>query len=406
MRGVRSVAAVVLAAVVLGVWPSALSAGAAPQGQQVPPVDTLMARLRTPKPTRTPTATRTPQPTATPLPTSTATAVTATTTPTSTATARPTSTATPLPATSTSIPTATAVAGTGPHVAGCPTFPADSIWNTRVDHLPVHAMSASYMASIGTSRGVHPDFGTVFNGAPNGIPFTTVPGSQQRVPVSFDFADESDPGPYPIPPDAPIEGGPSSTGDRHVLVVEREHCVLYELFDAHPQSDGSWTAGSGAVFPLTSNALRPSGWTSADAAGLPILAGLVRFDEVSAGHIDHALRFTASTTQRAFVWPARHFASTNTSPSVPPMGTRLRLKSSVDISGFSAANQVILRALQTYGMILADNGSSLFVSGAPDSRWNDDDLHQLGQIVGANFEVVDESGLQIDPNSGQARPAP
>ena len=288
-------------------------------------------------------------------------------------------------------------------IGACPLLPADNIWNTRVDQLPVSPNSASYLASIGASVGLHPDFGTVWNGAPNGIPFVTVPGSQARVPVSFTYADESDPGPYPIPSDAPIEGGPSSTGDRHVLVVDRDACVLYELWSAYPQADGSWSAGSGAVFPLTSNALRPSGWTSADAAGLPILPGLVRYDEVSAGSIGHALRFTAAVTQRAFVWPARHFASSNTSPSVPPMGTRLRLKASVDISHFSPSNQVILQALKTYGMILADNGSNLFVSGAPDSRWDDADLGSLRQIVGSDFEVVDASSLQISPDSGQAR---
>jgi hypothetical protein len=272
----------------------------------------------------------------------------------------------------------------------------------RVDQLPVHPLSSSFIASMGATRGLHPDFGTVWDGAPNGIPFTTVPGSQPRVPVSFTYADESDPSPYPIPDDAPIEGGPNGTGDRHVLVVDRDNCVLYELFDAHPQSDGSWTAGSGAVWALASNALRPRGWTSADAAGLPMLPGLVRYDEVSAGLIAHALRFTATPTQRAFIWPARHFASSNTSTSVPPMGIRVRLKASVDISRFSPANQVILRALQTYGMILADNGSNLFVSGAPDPRWDDDELSNLRQIVGSNLEVVDESSLQVDPDSGQA----
>jgi hypothetical protein len=282
-------------------------------------------------------------------------------------------------------------------------LPADNVWNTRIDQLPVSPNSASYMASIGTSVGLHPDFGTVWNGAPNGIPFATVPGSQARVPVSFTYADESDPGPYPIPPDAPIEGGPSSTGDRHVLVVDHDACVLYELWSAYPQADGSWTAGSGAVFPLGSNALRPSGWTSADAAGLPILPGLVRYDEVSTGTLAHALRFTAAVTQRAFVWPARHYASSNTSPSVPPMGTRLRLKAGVDVSRFSPTNQVILQALKTYGMFLADNGSNLFVSGAPDSRWDDADLANLRQITGSDFEVVDESSLELSPDSGQAR---
>lgn len=282
-------------------------------------------------------------------------------------------------------------------------LPADNIWNTRVDTLPVSALSASYVASMGSSTGLHPDFGTVYNGAPNGIPFVIVPGSQPPVPVSFTYADESDPGPYPIPGSAPIEGGPSSTGDRHVLVVDSGACKLYELYSAYPNDGGSWSAGSGAVFPLASDALRPTGWTSADAAGLPILPGLVRYDEVAAGQISHALRFTAAVTQKAYVWPARHYASSNTTSTLPPMGTRVRLKAGVDISHFSSANQVILRALKAYGMLLADNGSSWFVSGAPDSRWNDSDLAALRQIVGSNLEVVDESSLMVDPNSGQAR---
>jgi hypothetical protein len=370
---------------------------AAVNSAQMGPLGTVASRVRrTPRPTRTPTGTALPMtstPTRTPLP--------MTSTPTRTALPM---TSTPLPMTSTPLPTSTPPSGdAGPRIAGCPTLPADNIWNARVDQLPVHPLSASYLSSIGPSVGLHPDFGTVWDGAPNGIPFITVPGTQPRVDVSFDYADESDPGPYPIPANAPIEGGPNGSGDRHVLVVDRDACVLYELFDAHPQADGSWTAGSGAVFPLRSNTLRPRGWTSADAAGLPILAGLVRYDEVSSGSIAHALRFTAAMTQRAFVWPARHYASSNTSTSVPPMGTRVRLKASVDISRFSPANQVILKALKTYGMILADNGSNLFISGAPDSRWNDDDLGNLRQIVGANLEVVDVSSLQLDPDSGQVR---
>ncbi len=288
-------------------------------------------------------------------------------------------------------------------LGGCPVLPADNIWNTRVDRLPVSPLSASYVASIGGTTGLHPDFGTVYNGAPNGIPFVLVPGSQPRVPVSFTYAGESDPGPYPVPSSAPIEGGPGSTGDRHVLVVDSGACTLYELYSAYPNADGSWSAGSGAVFPLRSDGLRPAGWTSADAAGLPILPGLVRYDEVAAGQIAHALRFTAAVTQRAYVWPARHFASSNTSTGVPPMGTRLRLKAGLDISHFSPANQVILQALKTYGMLLADNGSNWFVSGAPDSRWDDSDLGTLRQIVGNNLEVVDASSLMLDPNSGQAR---
>ena len=285
-------------------------------------------------------------------------------------------------------------------VAGCPSFPADNIWNAPVDSLPRLASSDAYVTTIGPTRGVHPDFGTVYQGAPIGIPFTTVAGTQARVPVTFDYADESDPGPYPIPADAPIEGGAQSDGDRHVLVVDRGNCVLYELFDAHPNTDGSWHAGSGAVFPLRSNALRPAGWTSADAAGLPILPGLVRYDEVAAGEIAHALRFTAPQTQRTYLWPARHFASSLTGTQYPPMGLRMRLRASFDTSGFSAPVQVILRALKKYGMILADNGSAWFVSGVPDSRWNDDMLvGELSRVKGSDFEAVDTSSLMADASS-------
>jgi hypothetical protein len=288
-------------------------------------------------------------------------------------------------------------------VAGCPAFPHDHILNARVDALPVHPRSADYIASIGSTVGLFADFGSgLYEGAPIGIPFTTVPGTQPRVPVSFEVADESDPGPYPVPSDAPIEGGPASTGDRHVLVVDRDNCLLYELFAAVPQSDGSWTAYSGAVFDLRSHALRRAGDTSADAAGLPILAALARFEEVQAGGIHHALRFTARTTQRAFVWPARHFASSNTSPAVPPMGQRFRLKASVDISGFPPQARIILQALKTYGLILADNGSNWFINGVPDEGWDNDDLRTLRQIKGSDFEAVDVSGLTIHPESGQA----
>jgi len=284
----------------------------------------------------------------------------------------------------------------------CAVFPADNVWNADVSSLPVHPMSDSYIASIGAATGLHPDFGTTYQGAPNGIPYAVVPQSQPDVPVRFKYADESDPGPYPVPPDAPIEGGPSSRGDRHVLLVESGSCTLFELFAARPQLQGKrWRAGSGASWDLGSNALRPAGFTSADAAGLPILPGLVRYDEVAAGAITHALRFTVSRTQRAFLWPARHQAGSSSDPSLPPMGLRVRLKASVDISAFSAANQVILTALKRYGMFVADNGSPWFITGAPDPRWDDDDLHQLGQIQGADFEAVDESSLMVDPDSGQ-----
>ncbi len=290
-----------------------------------------------------------------------------------------------------------------PQVAGCAVFPADNIWNTCIDTLPVHPSSDAYVAAIGIDAPLHPDFGSWWAGQPIGIPFAVVPGDQPRVPVSFSYADESDPGPYPIPPDAPIEGGPDSEGDRHVLLVDRGHCVLYELFDAWPQPDGSWHAGSGAIFDLESNALRPEGWTSADAAGLPMLPGLVRYDEVVSGNIGHALRFTAPRTRRAYVWPARHYASNLTGEQYPPMGQRFRLRGDFDIAGFSPAVQVILRALQQYGMFLADNGSPWFLTGTHDPRWDDELLAELKQLRGSDFEAVDCSSLMVDPDSGQAR---
>jgi len=285
-------------------------------------------------------------------------------------------------------------------------LPADNVWNRRVDDLPVDANSDAYVTEIGPTLGLHPDFGSgLWDGGPIGIPYDVVPAGQPMVPIQFVwYGDESDPGPYPVPPDAAIEGGPDSSGDRHVLVVDQGSCTLYELYASYPQDDGSWDAGSGAVYDLRSNALRPDGWTSADAAGLPILPGLVRYDEVAAGAIRHALRFTVPRTRRAYVWPARHFASSSTLASLPPMGQRFRLKASFDLSGFSASNRVILQALKEYGMILADNGSSWYLSGVPDERWNNDDLRQLRLAVhGSDFEAVDVSSLRIDPDSGQAR---
>ncbi len=288
-------------------------------------------------------------------------------------------------------------------LTGCRVLPANNVWNTRIPYLPVHPNSANYVSRIGVSSPSHADFGSgLWDGGPIGIPYVTVPGTQSRVSIAFDYADESDPGPYPIPSNAPIEGGSQSTGDRHVLVVDQGHCVLYELWSAYPQSGGSWTAGSGAVFNLGSNALRPASWTSADAAGLPILPGLVRYDEVASGEIRHALRFTAPSTQKAYIWPARHYASSITDTSYPPMGVRFRLKAGFDVSTFSPETQVILRALKSYGMILADNGSSWFVSGVPDERWNNSHLAELGRLRGADFEAVDESSLMVEPNSGQA----
>jgi hypothetical protein len=289
----------------------------------------------------------------------------------------------------------------------CDLFPADNIWNVPVDWLPLDPNSDAYIQSIGQNDNVHADFGSGVwppgSNSPIGIPYVEVPGNQ--LPVAIDFSDgypeESDPGPYPVPPDAPIEGGPDSDGDRHVLVVDRDNCILYELFYAFPQSGGSWTAASGAIFDLNSHQLRPAGWTSADAAGLPILPGLVRYDEVASGEIRHALRFTTPETQRAYVWPARHFASDLTGAQYPPMGQRFRLRADFDTSGYSHDAQVILEALKKYGMILADNGSPWFISGAPDEQWDNDVLHELDDVLGSDFEAVDVSGLMIQPDSGQ-----
>jgi hypothetical protein len=269
-------------------------------------------------------------------------------------------------------------------------FPPDNPWNLDVSQAAVDPRSSQYLASIGLTTGLHPDFGS--NPA-YGIPYTTVHAGQPLVPVSFDYASESDPGPYPIPPDAPVEGGAGASGDRHVVVVDLDGHMLFELFAAYPGAAG-WRAGSGATWSLDSNALRPAGWTSADAAGLPILPGLVRADEVlEKKAIRHALRFTVQRTQRAYVFPARHFASSDTNPDLPPMGMRARLRASYDISAFPADCQVILQALKTYGMIVADNGSSWFISGASDPRFDDGTLHQLGQVTGADFEVVETGPL-------------
>jgi uncharacterized protein (TIGR03437 family) len=298
----------------------------------------------------------------------------------------------------------TAAAQAQPKINGCAVFPANNVWNAPIDQLPLDANSDQYVATIGATRPAHPDFGSgLYNGAPIGIPFITVPGTQPKVNVTFDYDSESDHGGYPVPPNAPVEGGPSSTGDRHVLVIDQDNCVLYELYSAYPQPDGSWHAGSGAIFDLKSNALRPAGWTSADAAGLPIFPGLVRYDEVAAGEILHAIRFTVPQTRNTYIWPGRHEASSLTGTNYPPMGQRFRLKASVDISGFPAPVQVILRALKKYGMLLADNGSSWYLSGAPDDRWNNDVLHTISQIQGSDFEAVDESSLMVQANSAQVR---
>ena len=281
--------------------------------------------------------------------------------------------------------------GPGASLHGKQLFPPDNPWNQDISSAPLDPNSDNLIASIGNNVGLHPDFGTVYNGAPNGIPYVVVSGTQPLVPLSWTaYSDESDPGPYPVPPNAPIEGGPSSNGDRHVLVIDRDNWKLYELGYAFPINSGaSWEANCGAIFDLYSNAVRPAGWTSADAAGLPIFPGLVRYDEVfEQGEIKHAVRFTVQNSRKGYVTPARHYASSKTSVNLPPMGMRVRLKASFDISTFSPRMQVILRALKKYGMIVADNGSNWYISGAPDPRWDDNELNALKGIKGSNFEVV------------------
>jgi hypothetical protein len=284
-----------------------------------------------------------------------------------------------------------------PTLGGCPVFPATSVWNQRVDNLPVAANSAAMIASIGLGSSVHADFGSgLWEGSRIGIPYVVVNGkTTPKSRVSFEYADESDKGPYPIPANVPIEGQPAVTdGDRHAIILDRSTCKLYELYALQRQGS-RWTAGSGAIWNLHSNALRPSGWTSADAAGLPILPGLARWDgDASTGAIDHALRFTAPRTRNTFIYPARHEASDSGDPSLPPMGLRLRLKANVDISHLPPQARIVATALKRYGMILADNGSSWYISGAPSPHWSNDQLHALGQLTGADFEVVDTSKLR------------
>jgi hypothetical protein len=281
-------------------------------------------------------------------------------------------------------------------IGSCTMFPDNNIWNTPVNTLPVHARSNQWVNSIGRNTGFHMDFGSgTWDGGPIGIPYNVVGAGVPKVPVSFDYWDESDPGPYPIPANPSIEHG----SDHHILIVDSSTCTLYELFDAS-YSGGSWYAGSGAIWNLNSNTLRPDTWTSADAAGLPILPGLVRYDEILSGEIDHAIRFTASDTN-GYIWPARHLTSNNPNqPEIPPMGARFRLKSSFNISGYPAHMRVILTAMKTYGIILADNGSDWYVSGAPDPRWDNDMLHLLDDLTGDDFEAVNTSALMVNYNSG------
>jgi hypothetical protein len=282
-----------------------------------------------------------------------------------------------------------------PGASRCPVFPADNPWNQRVDRLPVAAGSARVIATIGLNDPVHPDFGSgLYGGEPIGIPYAVVSSKTRKVRVSFQYGSESDRGPYPLPRGVPIEGGYGSSGDRHVIVVNRDTCTDYELYAAYPHDGGKrWTAGSGAIFNLRSDHLRPAGWTSADAAGLPILPGLARYDEVAAGVIDHALRFTAPCSAPRYVYPARHEASTCHGANLPPMGLRVRLKASVKISGLPYQARVVVQALKRYGMILADNGSPWYISGAPNPHWGNDALHLLDRLTGRDFEVVDTSSL-------------
>ncbi|MFN7980437.1 MAG: VCBS repeat-containing protein [Vicinamibacterales bacterium] len=285
-------------------------------------------------------------------------------------------------------------------IGGCSVLPANNIWNTPINTLPVASSSATLVNTIGATRGFHADFGSgVWDGGPIGIPFVTVPGSQTKYPATFDYAEDSDKGPYAVPLTAPIEGGSASTGDRHAIAIDTTNCILYELYYAFPGAS-SWTAGSGAIFDLKSNALRTAGWTSADAAGLPIVPGLITYDEVLTGEIKHAIRFTAPQTRNTYVWPARHQASSLTGAQYPRMGERFRLKASFDITPYPADVQTILKAMKKYGLILADNGSSWYISGAPDPRWNNDNLATLGNVLGSNLEVVDATVLMVDPNSG------
>jgi hypothetical protein len=289
-----------------------------------------------------------------------------------------------------SVPAAKAPAG--PRLGGCPVFPATNAWNRDISKDPVDPRSAAYIRSIGLDGHLHADFGG--NGQ-YGIPYSVVPKTQKRVSMRFvDYPSESDRGPYPIPPNARVEGGSSSSGDRHVLVAQAGTCRLYELYNAHKGPGSGWTASNGAVFDLRSNRLRHAGWTSADAAGLPILAGLARYGEARAGAIRHALRVTVQRTQRGYVSPARHLASSDSDPSLPPMGLRIRMKASYPLGRFHGQALVILRALKRYGLMVADNGSDWYITGAADRRWNDDDLNQLKTVPGSAFEAVRHGPIQ------------
>ena len=291
--------------------------------------------------------------------------------------------------------------GQGGSLNGFLPFPADNLWNKDISSAPVDPNSAALIDFIGASVTIHPDFGSgLYQGSSIGIPYIVVDSTQQFVPINFTaYGDESDPGPMPVPATAPIEGYPNpGNGDRHVLVLDNNNCWLYELYSASPGSGGAWNAGSAAVWDLQNNEQRPYTWTSADAAGLPIFPGLIHYDEVAAGHINHAIRFTLQFSRAAFIPPASHWAATSTQAAAAPMGMRLRLKSNFDVSTFSSTNQVILNAMKKYGMIMADNGSSMFISGAPDDRWSNDDLHSLGSVTASDFEVVQMNPIYTSSN--------
>lgn len=357
------------------------------------------AATQTAEPSAAPRAeSSSPAPTETASPTSTTTAgTTPTTGPTATAMpstprlATPSPTGAPTPALTLPPP---ASAGS-PIIAGCPVLPANNAWNADISGLPVHPRSAQWLASASAAtKRLHPDFGA----DPYGYQLQIVDRATPRTSISFYYTDESDPGPYPLTASTPIEPG----SDRHAFMLDRDTCVLYELFDV-AWNAGSPTAGSGAIFDLRSNALRPAGWTSADAAGLPIVPGIVRYDEVAAGEIRHALRFTVQRTDRSYVWPARHQAGAANDPNLPPMGARFRLRASFGISRFSPSAQVILRAMQRYGLIVADNGSDWLFQGSTDARWGDALLSELKSIPASQFEAVDASSLMISANSGATR---
>ncbi len=294
-----------------------------------------------------------------------------------------------------------------PGAPSCPMFPPDNVWNTSIANLPVNAHSAQWLANMNAATtNLHPDFGPSGDPTnPYGMPSTVVPSGHSFVNVTFQYASESDPGPYPFGADTPIEGGQNATGDRHALMVDPSTCTLYELYNAQYSSTAS-TAGSGAIWNLRSNALRPAGWTSADAAGLPILPGLLRYDEVQSGSITHAIRMTAAMTDTSYLWPARHEAGARSDPSLPPMGARFRLKANFDVSGFSPQAQVVLRAMQRYGLILADNGSNWYFGGSADPAWPLPLVDELKQIPASAFDAVDESSLMVSPDSGQASSFP